>query len=345
MDAAAETNWPRQVRRVRGKARRQAAAAHGVQAERQQEAQPRGVQARRIVGQRLGGEADIRARIVEAPLTDQAQTQAVPGPVQLRVAFDRSAKGRFGLQAHRTASNGTAVAAGLLSGPATQASVADGEWHHVAATYDGWASRVYVDGTEVGWRATQLATPAGGALVIGNALPGMLSEAFTGALDDVRVYARALSPAEVFDQCMVSFQAGHETTATALLWWVRLLAEHPEAVLVVHPALLEHRVLVLERRVLRELGVLLGATVAQPGTLFGNDFAFSRKLSRELNDYGAKLLRDHPGRFGLFAAIGTPLISWPASVNAAGYAGLAGSGMLAAVTVWLTPQLSPSASA
>ncbi|MBK8766751.1 MAG: cytochrome P450 [Burkholderiaceae bacterium] len=39
----------------------------------------------------------------------------------------------------------------------------------------------------------------------------------------------ALSPAEVFDQCMVSFQAGHETTATALLWWVRLLAEHPEA--------------------------------------------------------------------------------------------------------------------
>lgn len=38
-----------------------------------------------------------------------------------------------------------------------------------------------------------------------------------------------LSPSEVFDQCMVSFQAGHETTATALLWWVRLLAEHPEA--------------------------------------------------------------------------------------------------------------------
>lgn len=39
----------------------------------------------------------------------------------------------------------------------------------------------------------------------------------------------ALSEAEVFDQCMVSFQAGHETTATALLWWSRLMAEHPEA--------------------------------------------------------------------------------------------------------------------
>lgn len=39
----------------------------------------------------------------------------------------------------------------------------------------------------------------------------------------------ALSPAEVFDQCMVSFQAGHETSATALLWWSRLMAEHPAA--------------------------------------------------------------------------------------------------------------------
>ena len=39
----------------------------------------------------------------------------------------------------------------------------------------------------------------------------------------------ALSEAEVFDQCMVSFQAGHETSASALLWWSHLLAQHPEA--------------------------------------------------------------------------------------------------------------------
>ncbi|MDG0831794.1 cytochrome P450 [Pelomonas saccharophila] len=37
-----------------------------------------------------------------------------------------------------------------------------------------------------------------------------------------------LSPKEVYDQCMVSFQAGHETSATALLWWSWLLAAHPE---------------------------------------------------------------------------------------------------------------------
>lgn len=39
----------------------------------------------------------------------------------------------------------------------------------------------------------------------------------------------ALSEQEVYDQCMVSFQAGHETSATALLWWSWLLAAHPEA--------------------------------------------------------------------------------------------------------------------
>lgn len=38
-----------------------------------------------------------------------------------------------------------------------------------------------------------------------------------------------LAPAEVHDQCMVMFQAGHETSATALLWWSWLMAAHPEA--------------------------------------------------------------------------------------------------------------------
>lgn len=38
-----------------------------------------------------------------------------------------------------------------------------------------------------------------------------------------------LAPAEVFDQCLVTFQAGHETTATALTWWTALMAAHPDA--------------------------------------------------------------------------------------------------------------------
>ena len=38
-----------------------------------------------------------------------------------------------------------------------------------------------------------------------------------------------LSPQEVLDQCLVTFQAGHETSATTLLWWTTLMAQHPEA--------------------------------------------------------------------------------------------------------------------
>lgn len=38
-----------------------------------------------------------------------------------------------------------------------------------------------------------------------------------------------LSPAEVHDQCMVMFQAGHETSATGLTWWAWLMASHPGA--------------------------------------------------------------------------------------------------------------------
>ncbi|WP_084383320.1 cytochrome P450 [Hydrogenophaga flava] len=39
----------------------------------------------------------------------------------------------------------------------------------------------------------------------------------------------ALTPEEVFDQCMVTFQAGHDTTTSGLLWWSWLMASHPEA--------------------------------------------------------------------------------------------------------------------
>lgn len=39
----------------------------------------------------------------------------------------------------------------------------------------------------------------------------------------------ALSAQEVLDQCLVTFQAGHETSATTLLWWSLLMARNPGA--------------------------------------------------------------------------------------------------------------------
>src|SRR6266481_5485188 len=46
-------------------------------------------------------------------------------------------------------------------------------------------------------------------------------------------------------------------------------------------------------------------SLIQPGVWFG-DIGEGRKLARMANDYGAKLVRDHPGRFGLFATIPLP---------------------------------------
>ncbi len=46
-------------------------------------------------------------------------------------------------------------------------------------------------------------------------------------------------------------------------------------------------------------------SITNPGLYFG-DAAATRRVCRACNDYGAKLVRDHPTRFGLFAAMPLP---------------------------------------
>src|SRR4029453_14745571 len=46
-------------------------------------------------------------------------------------------------------------------------------------------------------------------------------------------------------------------------------------------------------------------SLTNPGLLFGGA-AVTRRLARACNDYGAKLVQDHPTRFGLFAAMPMP---------------------------------------
>ena len=46
-------------------------------------------------------------------------------------------------------------------------------------------------------------------------------------------------------------------------------------------------------------------SLVQPGVWLG-DAALARKLAREANDFGARLVQAHPGRFGLFATLPLP---------------------------------------
>ena len=111
----------------------------------------------------------------------------------------------YGLYAHDGAplAGGVAAPAGYIrTGSADQAirntaPLAVGEWSHLAMTYDGATMRIYVNGVQVASRAQSGAIAVGnGALRIGgnNSFAG---EFFRGLIDEVRVYNRALSAAEI----------------------------------------------------------------------------------------------------------------------------------------------------
>ena len=46
-------------------------------------------------------------------------------------------------------------------------------------------------------------------------------------------------------------------------------------------------------------------SITTPGLYFGH-VEEARRLSRVCNDFGMEMIRNHPGRFGLFAAIPWP---------------------------------------
>jgi hypothetical protein len=80
--------------------------------------------------------------------------------------------------------------------PPVEPILLDGDWHHAAIVQDGSVQTyaLYVDGVDQQVPFTLPATTGGGDLWIGGADNG---EYFKGLIDEVRIYNRALSPAEI----------------------------------------------------------------------------------------------------------------------------------------------------
>jgi hypothetical protein len=71
-----------------------------------------------------------------------------------------------------------------------------GVWTHVAVTFDGTTARFYLDGTETGSGGFSFGFDTESALHFGSDDPNG-GNAFNGALDEVRLYDKALSAAEI----------------------------------------------------------------------------------------------------------------------------------------------------
>jgi hypothetical protein len=73
-------------------------------------------------------------------------------------------------------------------------------WFHLAATYDGWMARLYVDGEEIcnDWFWGSIGMPEGPFTLSGYFDDdGDVIDEMTGLLDDVRIYDRALDQEQI----------------------------------------------------------------------------------------------------------------------------------------------------
>jgi hypothetical protein len=78
-------------------------------------------------------------------------------------------------------------------------SIDDGEWHHVAGTYDGAFLRVYVDGVEE--NSNEIGAVAGGETpeAVAIASDGSGREFWKGPIDEVALFNVGLGPDEILD--------------------------------------------------------------------------------------------------------------------------------------------------
>ncbi|TLS53880.1 hypothetical protein FE782_00540 [Paenibacillus antri] len=87
----------------------------------------------------------------------------------------------------------------VVGGP----SIGLGEWHHVAAVFDGVSLVIYLDGIEVGRNEKAIIPEAGPISLKIGARGDDRVRRFTGGIDDVAFYSKALSAAEIAEHFLV----------------------------------------------------------------------------------------------------------------------------------------------
>jgi len=88
------------------------------------------------------------------------------------------------------------------------------QWSHLVSTYDGQYQRLYVNGTEVAKSAQngQIQQSSGALRIGGNSVWG---EYFTGYIDEVRIYNRALTATEVGNNSKTAVSTSSTTNTTS----------------------------------------------------------------------------------------------------------------------------------
>jgi len=169
------------------------------------------------VGQAFGFGAFDFTPYVEAPgspslqpanVTVMAWVRNLGSPGHDQYVLTEGAKGCFaGAYALYTGPSGNLsfyVSDGgtFIESPDAAPSIWDGNWHLAAGTYDGASVRLYVDGVQVGQGTpTSLVIDYSGLdhtnFDIGAYRDAACTLGFTGAIDEVRLFNRALAPAEI----------------------------------------------------------------------------------------------------------------------------------------------------
>ena len=173
-----------------------------------------------VQGGRLGGFGALDFDGID----DRVETLNLPIPssaISLFVWVNRSSGGggsRIAVSHYNTnplegaeldASNGINVAIALITSAGTKVITApqpaEGVWHHLGLTWDGATFTMYKDGVVVA--AEPLAGTITGTarpLIIGNFIGG--GHNYSGKIDDVREYSRALSASQVAEYFQLSQQ-------------------------------------------------------------------------------------------------------------------------------------------